>query len=258
MVEISNSLRPSIYRNVVQQEGPATSILEFLSEYGRLCFQVLNKRMYYVLSAKIIYSVPIPKTTVILERKRTEFYISKITSTNSLQQEYSLLFKIGETDDVASKTYCPKTLGFSEVYFQYLIQVSDFEFYAFPLHDESYIKKGFYLKFDQSYKLISSKEIATLPEQSMRPTILKVKSKPTNYHSDLVFVGGHESRLSLKYYTKEDFWVWLPSLPAGHNISTSLAVNWCDQAVFTMIVDGRLNIKCAAFDLIRKHESDKK
>jgi len=121
MVEISNSERPSVFRKVVQQEGPATSILQFLSDYDRLCFQLLNKRMYYVLSAKINYSVPIPKTTVILERKRIEFYISKITSTSSPDQEYSLLFKIGEKTDPASKTYSPESLGFSEIYFQYLI-----------------------------------------------------------------------------------------------------------------------------------------
>jgi len=90
----------------------------------------------------------------------------------------------------------------------------------------------------------------------MRPTIIKVKSKPSNYHYDLVLVGGHESRLSLKYYTKEDRWVWLPALPAGHNIATSLAVNWCDQVLFTFKVDGKLNIKCAAFDLIKQNESD--
>jgi len=81
MVEISN-YQNSVYKRVVQQEGPATSILQFLSDYDQLCFQLLNKRMYNVLSAKIIYQVPIPKTTAILERKRVEFYISKITSTS--------------------------------------------------------------------------------------------------------------------------------------------------------------------------------
>jgi len=73
--------------------------------------------MYNVLSAKIIYQVPIPKTTVILERKRIEFYISKITSTSQADKDYTLLFKIGEKTDPASRTYSPQSLGFSEVYF---------------------------------------------------------------------------------------------------------------------------------------------
>ena len=60
---------------------------------------------------------------MLLERKRTDFYLSTIKSTTSKAdgQEYSLLFRIGEEDNIQTKTYSSKTLGFSEVYFQYMI-----------------------------------------------------------------------------------------------------------------------------------------
>lgn len=40
-----------------------------------------------------------------------------------------------------------------------------------------------------------------------------------------------------------------PKLPLGHNVTTSIAVNWQDKAVFSFILDAQLCIKSACLDL---------
>jgi len=40
-----------------------------------------------------------------------------------------------------------------------------------------------------------------------------------------------------------------PKLPNGHNITTNIAINWQNKAIFTFIVDSNLTIKSAVLDL---------
>lgn len=89
----------------------------------------------------------------------------------------------------------------------------------------------------------------------MRPYILKVKSSPSNNFYDIILLGGLESRNSLKYYTREHRWAWLPALPNGHQITNSLSVCWNDKVIFTFVVDGNMTLKSAACELTEKNES---
>ncbi len=70
----------------------------------------------YVLLAQTIYTVQVPSVTVVLERKRTEFYLSRL-QLNQAEQKHCKLFEIGSQDDPQSRTYTAETLGFSECYF---------------------------------------------------------------------------------------------------------------------------------------------
>ena len=81
----------------------------------------------------------------------------------------------------------------------------------------------------------------------MRPTILPVSRR--NGGKDLLFVGGEKERLSVYYDTALDVWHWIPKLPVGHNITCNVSVNWHDRAIFSFLVDGALNIKCASLPL---------
>ena len=40
-----------------------------------------------------------------------------------------------------------------------------------------------------------------------------------------------------------------PKLPLGHNITTTITVNWKEKAIFTFIIDAQLTIKSACMDL---------
>ncbi len=123
----------------------------------------------------------------------------------------------------------------------------DREYYAFPLFEEAYLREGYKLTFDLHYRLKDSKKITPPPEELMRPTILHVARK--NGGRDLLMVGGEKERLSVYYDTALDSWHWLPKLPVGHNITCNVSVNWLERAVFTFLVDGALNIKCASLPL---------
>jgi hypothetical protein len=79
-----------------------------------------------------------------------------------------------------------------------------------------------------------------------------------NGGKDLLMVGGDKERHSIYYDTVLDTWTWLPKLPIGHNITCNVSVNWLEKAVFTFLVDGALNIKCAVLDLKKlEHKASK-
>ena len=40
-------------------------------------------------------------------------------------------------------------------------------------------------------------------------------------------------------------------LPLGHNLTTTICVNWREQAIFTFVIDAKLTIKSACIDLER-------
>jgi hypothetical protein len=90
------------------------------------------------LLAQTTYTVTVPSVTVVLERKRTEFYLCRVLPNESSQRHWKL-FEIGE-EDREKRVYSAETLGFSECYFQFFIPMSEKVFYAFPLVEEAYLK----------------------------------------------------------------------------------------------------------------------
>ena len=145
------------------------------------------------------------------------------------------------------RTWSPKTLGFSEIYFQFWIKLNEYRHVVFPLSDEAFLEQGFLLTFDKDWRL-TSKAISKMPNRIMRPTPVIV-SKRLSGDFDIFMIGGDESRCSLKYDTKLDEWTWLPKLPPGCPISCNVCVNYMGRAIFTFTVDGKLNIKAAVMYL---------
>ena len=82
----------------------------------------------------------------------------------------------------------------------------------------------------------------------MRPTAVKLGGG-LGGHSKLLMMGGRQDRSSQLYSTAENKWKLSPKLPLGHNITTTIGVNWKDEAVFTFIIDAQLSIKSAVLDL---------
>lgn len=164
----------------------------------------------------------------------------------SKDQEYSLLLKIGEQNENA-RSWSPEVLGFTEIYFQFWLKLTEYKHIVFPLTDEAFLEQGFRLSFDKNWRLMSE-PIPKMPNRLMRPTPVIVNSK-FDGECELFMIGGDESRCSLKYETKLKQWQWLPKLPPGHPISCNICVNYLDRAIFSFTVDGKLNIKAAFLDL---------
>lgn len=158
--------------NMMSKNGCVMALMAYFSPQEFIKLQELNKRVYEVVS-NVMPEVEIPSSLVVLERKRTEFYLTRIQACTELDQPYWKLFSIGDSDKPDIRQYCEATLGFKEVYFQFFIAMNDYTYYAWPLIEEAFVSDGFKLTFDSSWKLIESKKIASPPERLMRPTILK-------------------------------------------------------------------------------------
>ena len=68
--------------------------------------------------------------------------------------------------------------------------------------------------------------------------------------------GGRQDRSSQCYSFKKQKWELSPKLPLGHNITTFIAVNYKDKAVFTFVIDAQMTIKSAVLDLERAQWTD--
>ena len=62
-------------------------------------------------------------------------------------------------------------------------------------------------------------------------------------------LGGRQDRSSQIYSFLQKKWQLTPKLPLGHNITTTITVNWKDKAIFTFLIDAQLTIKSACMDL---------
>jgi len=51
-------------------------------------------------------------------------------------------------------------------------------------------------------------------------------------------IGGDKDRHNLCYNTVLDQWLWLPKLPRSHTITCNVCLNYCDEAIFTFMLDG--------------------
>ena len=186
-----------------------------------------------------------PCLELVLESDRTHIKIG-MWRDRIRQCSQTTILKIGEGEGENK----PDDLGFKEIYFQYFIKVANKTYIAFQLEQEATLKKGFEVKFDSKWKFQSSTELPELNENTMRPTavVLNADNKP-GQSKRLLMLGGLQNRCSQCYLFDEKKWVLSPKLPLGHNITTNIAINWYDKAVFTFIIDAQLTIKSACLDL---------
>ena len=82
------------------------------------------------------------------------------------------LLKIGKNEGEDH----PDKVGFTEIYFQWLVQIDNFNYLAFPIENEALLKQGYKLKFGKDYKLQESIKIEAMPENAMRPTAVLWRS----------------------------------------------------------------------------------
>ena len=68
--------------------------------------------------------------------------------------------------------------------------------------------------------------------------------------------GGQKDRWSQNLSLKTQTWHKAPAVPAGHNITTNIAVNWKDKAIFSFIIDAQLTIKSCVMDLEKINGED--
>jgi hypothetical protein len=104
----------SLGKQMMSSQGPVTALCQFFEASESLKLQLLNKRMYELL-AQTVYTVSVPSCTVVLERKRTEFYLCRVQP-NEASQKHWKLFEIG-AENKEKRIYSAETLGFSECYF---------------------------------------------------------------------------------------------------------------------------------------------
>lgn len=185
-----------------------------------------------------------PRINVILERSRRHIYLG-FWRDNIRELQAVPLLKIGEGEGETS----PTVLGFSEVYFQYFIDLGNFTYAVFPIEQEAILKKSYIVKFDSKHRFKSSTPMAPLGENTMRPTAVVLNSASEGQR--ILLVGGRQDRSSQCYSVAEGKWCLSQKLPLGHNLTTTVCVNWQEKAVFTFIIDAQLTIKSACIDLQR-------
>lgn len=99
-----------------------------------------------------------PSATLVLESKRTNIELG-FWKRDTRGLNTRRLLKIGDgTNGTVSST----ELGFSELYFQYVIQTGPRTFYAWPMENEAMLKIGYKLEFDTNYNFLSSTPVPEL------------------------------------------------------------------------------------------------
>ena len=114
------------------------------------------------------------------------------------------------------------------------------------MENEAMLKVGHRVEFDVNFNFKSSTALPPLADQTMRPTAVLWSKKG---EKQIMMLGGQKDRWSQNLNLKTNIWTPAPAVPAGHNITTNIAVNWKDKAIFTFIIDAQLTIKSAVMDL---------
>ena len=125
-----------------------------------------------------------------------------------------------------------------------MMMISDRQFLAWPLRDESFLKSGFRIIFDVNKKFVSSTPIADMSdgESYMRPTLVHMRDLKKIY-----FLGGHKDRFSQVYNYNSDKWSFMSTLPLTHNICTFVACRF-KNVIFTFMCDSKQTLKSAVHD----------
>lgn len=210
----------------------------------RILLQGVNKNFYNKLIPQVVATVETPNVSLILESSRKDIQIGTWRKNAKVCKARRLL-KIGKGEGEDD----PDKLGFSEIYFQWLIQLDNYRYLAFPIENEALLKQGYKLTFGTDWKFKESAKIAAMHENAMRPTAVLVRPKESNKGPQLFMIGGRADRNSQRYDVDTDKWEMAPKLPLSHNITTNVCVNFKDEAIFTFIVDAKLTIKSAVLDL---------
>ena len=193
---------------------------------------------------QMIPMVETPNVSLILESSRKDIQIGTWRKGAKVCRTRRLL-KIGKGEGEDD----PDKLGFSEIYFQWLIQIDNYNFLAFPIENEALLKQGYRLQFGNDYKLKSSTKIEPMAENAMRPTAILWRHPEANKGVQLLMIGGRADRNSQIYDVQTNTWQMAPRLPLSHNITTNVCVNYKEEAIFTFIVDAKLTVKSAVMDL---------
>ena len=224
--------------------GVMTSISYFIDPIERILLQGVCKKFYNQLIPQVVATVETPNVSLILESSRKDIQIGTWRKNAKVCKARRLL-KIGKGEGEDD----PDKLGFSEIYFQWLIQLDNYRYLAFPIENEALLKQGYKLTFGTDWKFKESLKIAAMHENAMRPTAVLVRPKESNKGPQLFMIGGRADRCSQRYDVDNDKWEMAPKLPLSHNITTNVCVNFKDEAIFTFIVDAKLTIKSAVLDL---------
>lgn len=196
----------------------------------------MNKRTYEGVLPQSYATVSIPTAQCLLENKRTHFYLCNWLPEKELS--YFPILKIGDGEGEVSAD----TLGFKEIYFQWFVPYEQ-DYYVWPIEDEAFLQPGFHLTY-KDYKFQKSDKIADIPLKLMRPTAVVAKEP-----GRIFMLGGDKDRKNLVYDVNENKWQYVPMLPEGHNITCVVCTNFHNRAIFTVIVDARMQLRIACLDL---------
>lgn len=205
--------------------------------------QQISKFFYNKMAHQIVIKIELPCTNLVLESNRKEISIG-FWRENVRDCQSKKVLTIGEGEGETS----PSVLGFQEIYFQYFVAIDYRTFAAFPLEQEAILKKGFLVTFDTHWKFKSSTPLPDLADNTMRPTAVLLNA-PAHIGRSLLMLGGRQDRCSQIYIFSKQKWMLTPKLPVGHNITTSISVNWKEKAIFTFVIDAQMTIKSAVLDL---------
>ena len=125
------------------------TILSYFKQEVVATYQGLNKDFYNRLIPRAMIKFEFPRVAILLERARKQFYIG-FWRENVRQLHSQLILSIG--DDEAQGQISAARLGFSEIYFQYFIDLGDGSFAVFPIEQEAILKKGFIVRFDSKWR----------------------------------------------------------------------------------------------------------
>ena len=90
-------------------------------------------------------------------------------------------------------------------------------------------------------------EIADLEVGTMRPTPITVQG---GNNLTVILMGGRSDRSCIIFNSSFSGWELSPKLPVGHPLTTFIAVNYLNEAIFTFSQDSQMTIKSAVFDLV--------
>ena len=99
---------------------------------------------------------------------------------------------------------------------------------------------------NNNWSLSRVQEIADLEAGTMRPTPVTLQ----NGNNLTVFLmGGRSDRSSIMLNNSFSGWELSPKLPVGHPLTTFVAVNYLNEAIFTFSQDSQMTIRSAVLDM---------
>ena len=141
---------------IQNSRGSMFSIFQYIGVKETAKLQEVNNNWY----GKVIpnFSLPkieMPSLTCVFESQRKKIAVG-FWRDGKRECSQKTILKIGDGEGEVPSA----TLGFSEIYFQYFIQIDPRSFVAFPIEQEAILKKGFIVSFNKNWEFESSTELA--------------------------------------------------------------------------------------------------